>query len=127
MEVSIATVGIGWEAAALKRKGRGRALPVFKPGGGDTRSGGGGVIFTVGELEIVTARLPLRTELLFPPLRQDTTESDFGRSGVGTGVVVVETIRQRAAEDVPPLITVVWPGVGGGVAHLHPLQTCPMK
>jgi hypothetical protein len=104
----MATVGIGWEAATLKLRGRGRALPVLEPGGGDTRSGGGGVILTVGELGVVTARLPLRTELLFPPLRHDTAESDL--EGVELLLVLLlplplDDIGLPSA--VPPLMTVV--------------------
>jgi len=107
-EVSIATTGIGCEAATLKLSGWGRALPVLKPGGGVTRSEGGGVIFTVGEVGRATVRLPLRTELLFPPLRQETAESDLdGEELLFALLVLLPLVGNGLPSGVPPLMTVV--------------------
>ena len=68
--------------------------------GGEKRSLGGGVTRTLGEpVETLIVRLP-RAELL--PLLQDTAASDFD------GVLLPLLLRA-----VPPLMTVVWPGVIG--------------
>jgi len=108
---------MGCETATLKLRGWGRALPVLKPGGGVTRSAGGGVILTVGEVE--TVRLPLRTELLFPPLRHDTAESDLDGEELAFVLVPLTLpkppVGNGLPSGVPPLITVVWPGAGGGL------------
>jgi len=108
----MATAGKGWEAAGLKRSGCGLNLgplavvgdEMASAGGGDTRSSpGGGVILTLGE---ETTRLPLRTELLFPPRLQEEALSDLD------GMTPVATV--GVPKEVPPLMTVVEPGVGGG-------------
>jgi len=111
--VSMETVGKGWETAALKRRGCGLNLgpdaeigDTGPPaGGGDTRSVGG-VILTLGE---ETARLPLRTELLFPPRLQDDAESDL--EGAAVAWMLLDA---GLPKEVPPLMTVVRFGVGGG-------------
>jgi hypothetical protein len=73
-------------------------------GGGDTRSAGGGVILTLGE---VKERFP-KTELpLLPPRRQDEAVSDLD------GVLAVMLFEAGLPREVPPLMTVVEPGVGG--------------
>jgi hypothetical protein len=106
-DVSIATAGLGWEATALNRNGRGRALPRgvgVATGGGETRpSTGGGVIFTLGDL-----LLPLRTELLFPPRLHVEAESDLEAFPLAF-VVAMDGLPR----DVPPEMTVVELGVEG--------------
>ena len=80
--------------------------------GGDTRSAGGGVILTLGEERVRLLLIPLRTELLLPPRLQETAESDL--EGVVLGVrVPVELVEGRLPRAVPPLMTVVPPGVWG--------------
>lgn len=81
--VSIVTVGNGWETAGLKRRGCGLNLTpswvfgdVSTAGGGDERC---------PRLEAETARLGVRTELLFPPRLQEDAASDF--EGVATVAV----------------------------------------
>lgn len=77
------------------------------------------MILTVGE-PMVAARLPLRTELLFPPLLQDTAESDL--EGVPLLAALALMVAEALPSEVPPLMTVVKPGVGGGVCSLpYPL------
>jgi hypothetical protein len=61
---------------------------------------GGGVILTLGE---ETARLAPKTELLFPPRLQEEAASDLE----GT----MPTL--PVPSEVPPLMTVVMPGVWG--------------
>lgn len=64
--------------------------------------------FKLGE---ETARLPLRTELLLPPRLQEETESDL------EGATPLEEFKLfdiGLPKDVPPLMTVVPLGVGGG-------------
>lgn len=102
---STATVGKGCDTAALKRSGCGLNFgAVVEIGdevavsGGETRSSdGGGVILTLGD---DTVRLPLRTELFLPPRLHEEAESDF-EGGV------------LEPSEVPPLMTVVPPGVRG--------------
>lgn len=111
-DVSMVTAGSGCEAAPLKRKGMGRILPaMFNAGGGETRccSFGGGVILTLGE---DTVRLfPLSTELLFPPRLHEVAESDLEGKMLTLLLMLLEAGLPR---EVPPLMTVVEPGVGGG-------------
>lgn len=101
------TAGRGWETAELKRKGCGRNLALaLIPRGGETRSvSGAGVILTMGD---DATRFPAKTELLAPPRLQDETESDLE-----IGWVLLEVGLPR---EVPPLMTVVELGVGGGAA-----------
>lgn len=78
------------------------------PAEGKERSSEGGVILRLGE---ETVRLPLRTELLFPPRLQEDAESDLE----GAAAALVWTLLEAGfPKDVPPLMTVVEPGVGGG-------------
>jgi hypothetical protein len=79
---SIATVGRGCDVAAVKRNGCGRVRTGLTSviDRGDTRaSDGGGDTRTLGVSPgfIDTALLPLRTELLLPPRRQETAVSDL--------------------------------------------------
>jgi hypothetical protein len=67
---------------------------------------GGGVTLTLGE---ETTRFPLRTELLFPPRLQDEAVSDLE----GTRLVL-PLLDAGLPKEVPPLMTVVELGVGGG-------------
>jgi hypothetical protein len=108
-EVSMATLGSGWEMTGLKHRGWGRVLRGLRSGGREvgwcSPSPGGGVTLTLGD---VTMRLiPLRTELLLPPRLQEVAESDLDG--------VVEAIGEELGvpRGVPPLMTVVELGVGG--------------
>jgi hypothetical protein len=66
--------------------------------------GGGGV-------KEATRFDPLNTELLFPPLLQETAESDL--EGLGEELVFM-LLDKGLPSTVPPLMTVVRLGVGGG-------------
>jgi hypothetical protein len=61
---------------------------------------GGGVVMEVD----------LNTELFFSPLLQETTESDLE----GLGALVFILLDKGLPSTVPPLMTVVRLGVGGG-------------
>jgi hypothetical protein len=78
-------------------------------------SGGGGVIFTLGELR--GEPFSVRPE----PRLQEETESDF------EGVVLVKVVWVGAGlpRDVPPLITVVEPELEGGISS-KPLSGKPL-
>lgn len=71
------------------------------PGGGVTLTEGGTVV-----MEVV-----LKTELFFPPLLQETAESDL--EGAAEAVVFM-LLDKGLPRTVPPLITVVRLGVVGG-------------
>jgi len=71
-EISMATLGEKGSDAGFRVRGEGRLLAV--PTVGVLGSMGGGVILTIGE---VTARLPLKTELLTEPRLQETAVSDL--------------------------------------------------
>jgi hypothetical protein len=125
--LSTARTGRGFETAGLKRSGTGRALVRGVAGGGElrserggeTRSAGGGVILTLGEERVLRLLLiPLRTELLLPPRLQERAESDLEGVVLGVTVPVVElvvvvVVEGRLPRAVPPLMTVVPPGVWG--------------
>ena len=55
---------------------------------------------------------PLRTELFFPPLLQETAESDL-EGPVGELVLIL--LDKGLPRTVPPLMMVVRLGVGGGI------------
>ena len=116
-EESIAITGSGCETATLNRRGWGRDL-VIPAGEGVTDSEGpspgGGVILTEGGGVVKEIALfgPLNTELLFPPLLQEMAESDL--EGVGEEPVFM-LLDKGLPSTVPPLMTVVRLGVGGGM------------
>jgi hypothetical protein len=87
MEVSIATVGIGWEAATLKRRGRGRALPVFKPGGGDTRSGGRWSDLNGRRAGDSDCTVAAKNRVVVSASSPGYNRVGFGRSGAGVSAV----------------------------------------
>ena len=113
----MAITGRGWDAARPNRRGWGRNL-VFPVDEGVTDSEGpspgGGVILTEGGDAVKDVVLfgPLKTELFFPPLLQETAESDL------EGTVeepVFMLLDKGLPRTVPPLITVVRLGVWGGI------------
>ena len=116
-EESMAITGRGCDTARLKRRGWGRDL-VFPADEGVTDSKGpspgGGVILTEGGGVVKEVVLfgPFNTELLFPPLLQETAESDL-EGPVGEPVFML--LDRGLPSTVPPLITVVRLGVGGGI------------
>jgi hypothetical protein len=109
---SIAITGRGCDTATLNRRGRGRDL-VYPEGEGVTGSAspspGGGVIVTEGGG--VVMEVALNTELFFPPLLQETAESDLEGAA---GEPVFMLLDKGLPSTVPPLMTVVRLGVGGG-------------
>jgi hypothetical protein len=101
----------------LNRRGWGRDLVVPADEGmadSEGPSPGGGVILTEGGGVVKEAALfgPLNTELLFPPLLQEMAESDL--EGLVEELVFM-LLDRGLPSTVPPLITVVRLGVGGGV------------
>jgi hypothetical protein len=111
----MAITGRGCETATLNRRGWGLVL-VFPEGEGKTDSAGpspgGGVILTEGGG--VVMEVALKTELFFPPRLQETAESDL-EGAVGDPVLML--LDRGLPSTVPPLMTVVRPGVeGNGIA-----------
>ena len=76
-------------------------------------SPGGGVILTEGGGVVKEVALfgPLNTELFFPPLLQEMAESDLEGP---VEELVFMLLDRGLPRTVPPLITVVRLGVGGG-------------
>lgn len=118
-EESMAITGRGCDTARLNRRGWGRNL-VFPVDEGVTDSEGpspgGGVILTEGGDVVKEVVLfdPLSTELFFPPLLQEMAESDLEGPVEELEFMLLDKGLPRT---VPPLMTVVRLGVGGGVGR----------
>jgi len=125
-EESIAITGSGCETATLNRRGWGRDF-VTGEGVTDSKepSPGGGVILTEGGGVVKEVALfgPLNTELLFPPLLQETAESDLE----GLEEPVFMLLDKGLPSTVPPLITVVRLGVGGGMVSSWPSSSWTLR
>ena len=124
-EESIAITGSGCDTATLNRRGWGRDLVIpIGEGEADSEgpSPGGGVILTEGGG--VVMEVVLNTELFFPPLLQETAESDLE----GPGEELVFMLLDRGLpRTVPPLITVVRLGVGGGTGSSWPSSSWTLR
>lgn len=120
-EESMAMTGSGCDTATLNRRGWGRDLVLPADEGVTDSEGpspGGGVILTEGGGVYEVALFgPLNTELFFPPLLQETAESDL--EGPVEGLVFM-LLDRGLPSTVPPLITVVRLGVGGGMVSSWP-------
>lgn len=81
-----------------------------RPGGEAGCSPGGGVTLTLGDTVVLVlmARLPLNTELFLSARLHEEAESDLEVTEVWDTL-----LEARFPKDVPPLMTVVDPGVGG--------------
>ena len=118
-EESMAITGRGCDTATLNRRGWGRNLVVpadERVTDSEGPSPGGGVILTEGGGVVKEVALfgPLNTELFFPPLLQETAESDFEGP---VEVLVFMLLDRGLPSTVPPLMTVVRLGVGGGAVN----------
>jgi hypothetical protein len=116
-EESMAITGRGCDTAILNRRGWGRSLVVPTDEGATDSEGpspGGGVILTEGGGVVKEAALfgPLNTELFCPPLLQEMAESDLEGP---VEELVFMLLDRGLPSTVPPLMTVVRLGVGGGV------------
>jgi hypothetical protein len=121
----MAMTGRGCDTATLNRRGWGRNLVVPTDEGvidSEGPSPGGGVILTEGGG--VVMEVVLNTELFFPPLLQEMAESDL------EGLVVEPVfmlLDMGLPSTVPPLMTVVRLGVGGGMVSSWPSSSWTLR